>query len=103
LKQIIRQNKDQREFREVLGNTRVGYPSDNNVETILSLHLNSGNFTMQEIEETALYIFANKKQMKDHNLERLKAQHSYENPVARLNAISVSKGKLLRIIPNCFN
>ena len=105
LKQIIRQNEDQREFRDVLGNTRVGYPSEDNVETILSLHLNSGSFSMQEIEEIegkALYIFANKKQMKEHNLERLKAQHSYENPVARLKAISTSKGKLLRNIPKCF-
>ncbi len=56
-------------------NTRVGHPSDNNVETILALHLNSGNFTMEEIEEIeskALYVFANKKQMKQHNFERLK-------------------------------
>jgi len=57
---------------------------------------------MQEIEEKALYIFANKKQMKEHNLERLKAQHSFENPVARLKAISVLKGKLLRNISKCF-
>ena len=41
---------------------------------------------IEEIEEKALYIFANKKQMKEHNLERLKAQHSYENSVARLKA-----------------
>jgi len=64
LEQIIQQDNNQEELRDVLRNTRVGHPSDNNVETILALHLNSGNFTMEEIEEIeskALYVFANKK------------------------------------------
>ena len=105
LEQIIRQNNDQEELRDVLRNTRVGHPSDNNVETILALHLNSGNFTMEEIEEIeskALYVFANKKQMKQHNFERLKAQHSSENPIARLRVQAVSKGREINNLPKCF-
>jgi hypothetical protein len=46
LEQIIRQDNNQEELRDVLRTTRVGHRSDNNVETILALHLNSGNFTM---------------------------------------------------------
>jgi len=105
LEQIIRQNNDQEELRDVLRNTRVGHPSDNNVETILALHLNSGNFTMEEIEELeskALYVFANKKQMRQHNFERLKAQHSSENPIARLRVQAVSKGREINNLPKCF-
>jgi len=105
LKQIIRQDETQQEFRDVLGNCRVGHPSDDNVETILALHLNSGKFTIQEIEEIeakALYVFANKKLMKQHNFERLKAQHSHDNPVARLRVHSISKGKKSNNIPKCY-
>jgi len=105
LEQIIRQDKDQEEFRDILRNTRIGHPSDDNVETILGLHLSSGNFTIKEIEEIeskAVYVFANKKQMKQHNFERLKAQHSPDNPIARLKVNSISKGKQTNNLPTCF-
>jgi hypothetical protein len=46
---------------------------------------------IEEIESKALYVFANKKQMKQHNFERLKAQHSSENPIARLRVQSSIK------------
>ena len=49
LEEIIRQDKNQEEFRDILKNTRAGHPSDSNTETILSLHL--GNFSVQEQEE----------------------------------------------------
>jgi len=61
---IVRQNKDQEEFRDLLANTRIGKPSDTNVKTLMSLHLNSNKFSVDDIkaiEKKAMYVFANKK------------------------------------------
>ena len=40
--------------------------------------------------------------MKQHNFERLKAQHSSENPIARLRVQAVSKGRQINNLPKCF-
>jgi hypothetical protein len=52
---------------------------------IFSLHLNSGKLTIEQIEEIkqkATYIFANRRNMEEHNREQLKQQHSAKNPIA---------------------
>jgi len=62
----------------------------------MSLHLNSGNLSIEQIqaiEDFALYIFANKKLMREHNRERLRQQHSVTNPVARLKVQSIQNSK----------
>jgi hypothetical protein len=91
---IVRQDKEQQEFRNILANTRIGSPTDENVAALMSLHLNSNEFSIQDvqnIEKKAMYVFANKKKMKEFNTERLKEQHSKQNPIARLKVQSTSK------------
>jgi hypothetical protein len=103
LEEIIYQDKNQEEFTDILKNTRAGHPSDNNTDTILSLHL--GNFSVQEqeeIESKALFVFANKRKMPEHNWERLKVEHSINNPIARMRVKGRSKGKEIRNLPKCF-
>jgi hypothetical protein len=48
---IMRQDEEQKEFRELLKDTRLGHPTEQEKDIILSLHLNSGNFTQSQIEE----------------------------------------------------
>jgi hypothetical protein len=101
---IVRQNKDQEEFRDLLANTRIGKPSDTNVKTLMSLHLNSNEFSVDDIkaiEKKAMYVFANKK-MREFNDERLKEQHSKTNPIARLRVQSISRSTTSNKIPKCF-
>ena len=49
-----------------------------------------------------MYVFANKKKMKEFNTERLKEQHSKQNPIARLKVQSTSKNVKSTKIPKCF-
>jgi hypothetical protein len=79
LSTIMRQDESQMELRDILKNTRIGEPSENYIKSLMPLHLNSGNLSIEQIqaiEDHALYIFANKKLMKEHNRERLCQQHS---------------------------
>jgi hypothetical protein len=102
---IVRQDKEQQEFRKILAHTRIGSPTDENVATLMSLHLNSNEFSIQDvknIEKKAMYVFANKKKMKEFNTERLKEQHSKQNPIARLKVQSTSKNVKSTKIPKCF-
>jgi hypothetical protein len=71
----VTQDKEEQEFRNILANTRIGSPTDENVATLMSLHLNSNQFSIQDvknIEKKAMYVFAYKKKMKKFNTERLK-------------------------------
>jgi len=102
---IVRQDKEQQEFRNILANTRIGSQTDENVAALMSLHLNSNEFSIQDaqnIEKKAMYVFANKKKMKKFNTERLKEQHSKPNPIARLKVQSTSKNVKSTKIPKCF-
>jgi hypothetical protein len=102
---IVRQDKEQQEFRNILAYTRIGSPTDENVATLMSLHLNSNEFSIQDvknIEKKAMYVFANKKKMKEFNTEHLKEQHSKQNPIARLKIQSTSKNVKSTKIPKCF-
>jgi hypothetical protein len=88
-----------------LANTRIGSPTDDNVETLMALYLNSDHFTIQQIqdiEKKTMYVFANKKKMKEYNYERLKEQHSKDNPVARLKVASMSNTITSNKLPRCF-
>jgi ABC-type cobalamin/Fe3+-siderophores transport system ATPase subunit len=92
---IMRQNEDQKEQREMLKNLRLGHPTEVDKDVLLSLHLNSGNFTQQqigEIMEKAMFIFANKKDMMEHNWQKLRETHSSTNPVARIQSQTSCKG-----------
>ena len=101
LEEIIHQDKNQEEFRDIFKNKRAGHPSNNNTETILSLHL--GDFSVkeqEEIESKALFVFANKRKMQEHNWERLKVEHSINNPIARMRVKGRSTGKEIRTYQN---
>jgi hypothetical protein len=74
LTKAMHQYSGEQEFQDVLKNTRVGHPSEENTESIMSLHLNRGCLNVKqisEIEEKATYIFANQKNMREHKRECL--------------------------------
>jgi hypothetical protein len=50
LTEIMRQTEEEKEFRHLLENTRIGYPSENDKDILLSPYLNSGNFTPKKKE-----------------------------------------------------
>jgi hypothetical protein len=86
---IVRQNKDQEEFRDLLAKTRIEKPSDTNVKTLMSLHLNSNEFSVDDIkaiEKKAMYVFANKKKKREFNDKRLKEQYSKTNPHCKIES-----------------
>ncbi len=56
LTEIMRQTEEEKEFRHLLENNRIGYPSENDKDILLSLHLNSGNFTPKQKEYILSYI-----------------------------------------------
>jgi ABC-type cobalamin/Fe3+-siderophores transport system ATPase subunit len=100
----MRQNEEQKEFRELLKYVRIGNLRESDKEILMSLHLNSGKFTQAQIEQIkreATYIFANKKEMMEHNWEKLKETHSATNPVARIQAQTMSKGLMYRGRAKC--
>jgi hypothetical protein len=85
LTEIMRQNKEEKEFRNLLDNTRLGYPTECDKDILLSLHLNSGNFTPEQkhyILNKATFLYANKKDVIEHNWNKIKEIHSSSNPVA---------------------
>jgi len=90
LTEIMPQTKEEKEeFRHLLENTRIGYPlgypSGNNKDILLSLHLNSGNFTPKQKEyilNKATFLYANKQDIIEHNRNKIKEIHTAENPAA---------------------
>ena len=56
---------------------------------------------IEEIKQKATYIFANRRNMEEHNREQLKQQHSTKNPIARLLATTSSRGKQYRGRAKC--
>ena len=94
LTEIMRQNKEEKEFRNLLDNTRLGYPTECDKDILLSLHLNSGNFTPEQkhyILNKATFLYANKKDVIEHNWNTIKEIHSSSNPVARIQNQTTSK------------
>jgi hypothetical protein len=77
-----------------LENTRIGYPSENNKDILLSLHLNGGNFTPKQKEyilNKATFLYGNKQDVIEHNWNKIKEIHTAENPVARIQNQTTSK------------
>ena len=92
----MRQDESHVELRDILKNTRIEESSENNIKSLMSLHLNSSNLSVEQIqviEDHALYIFANKKLLREHNRECLHQQHSLTNSVARLKVQSMQNSK----------
>jgi hypothetical protein len=91
----MRQDTDQTQQREMFKNLRVGHPTEVDKDILLSLHLNRGNFSQQQIDEImekATFIFAKRKDMIEHKWHKLKETHSSTNPVARIQTQTTSKG-----------
>ena len=83
----MRQNEEQKQLVNLLKHVRLGYPREQDKYILLSLHLNSGNFSQTQIEDKkkrATYVFANKKDMTEHNWAKLREEHSSSNPIARI-------------------
>ena len=94
LTEIMRQNEDETEFRSLLDNTRLGYPTESDKDVLLSLHLNSGNLTPRQIEyirNRATFLYANKQDVIEHNWSKIKEIHSSTNPVPRIQNQTTSK------------
>jgi hypothetical protein len=51
LTKIMRQNEEQKQFLELLKHCRKSDPREIDKHVLMSLHLNSGNFSQSEIEE----------------------------------------------------
>jgi hypothetical protein len=95
LTEIMQQNEDETEFRNLLSHTRRGYPSETDKDILLSLHLDHGNFTEKQIKyirEKATFLYANRKDVIEHNWNKLKEIHTPTNPIARIQNQTTSKG-----------
>lgn len=104
LKKIMRQNKKQKQQLRLLKHIRVGNSWKDDVDLLMSLHLNNTNFTEKDIEEInkkAMYIFANKNNMNEHNRQKLKEEHSKSNPIAKIPASTTSRGITYKGIAKC--
>jgi hypothetical protein len=94
LTEIMWQTEEEEEFRHLLENTRIGYPSENDKDILLSLHLNSGNFTLKQKEyilNKATFLYTNKQDVIERNRNKIKEIHTAENPVARIQNQTTSK------------
>ena len=99
LKQIMRQQEHEIEFMNILCRIRLGEATNEDISTLMSLHLDHHDFSKEEVDEIrkkAMYIYANKKPMQEHNLKKLREEHSPENPVARIHATTLNNGKKYR-------
>jgi len=102
----MRQDEEQKQLHELLHHYRTGFPRKEDEDVLLELHLNSGKLTqaqIKEIKNNATYIFANKKDMIEHNWEKLKEEHSPTNPVARIQTQTTSKGITYKGRARCIN
>ena len=99
LEQVMRQQEEEKLFMRILNNIRVGKATHDDIATLMSLHLDDHQFTeddRQWIRENAMYIFANKAPMQEHNREKLKEQNAEDNPVARIHTTTTSCNKKYR-------
>jgi hypothetical protein len=105
LKQIMRQQENEILFLKILNNIRLGKATNEDIAIIMSLHLSDHRFTEEDrkkIRENAMYIFANKAPMQEHNRKKLKEQNSENNPVARIHTTTTSQNKRYRGVTKHF-
>jgi hypothetical protein len=66
----MRQDEDQKQLQELLKCHGFPRKEDEDCDVLLELHLNSGKLTnaqIQKVKDNATFIFANKKEMIEHN------------------------------------
>ena len=105
LQQVMRQQKEEMLFLKILNNIRIGEATNEDIATLMSLHLGDHQFTEEDrrqIRENAMYIFANKAPMQEHNRQKLKEQNSEDNPVARIHTTTTSYDKKYRGVTKHF-
>ena len=105
LKEIMRQQQQEVLFIRILKNIRIGNASNEEIAILMSLHLSDHRFSEEDrkkIRENAMYIFANKAPMQEHNRQKLKEQNSEDNPVARIHTTTTTQNKKYRGITKHF-
>jgi hypothetical protein len=105
LKEIMRQQQQEVLFIRILTNIRIGNASNEEIAILMSLHLSDHRFSEEDrkkIRENAMYIFANKAPMQEHNRQKLKEQNSEDNPVARIHTTTTTQNKKYRGITKHF-
>ena len=105
LKEIMRQQQQEVLFIRILTNIRIGNASNEEIAILMSLHLSNHRFSEEDrkkIRENAMYIFANKAPMQEHNRQKLKEQNSEDNPVARIHTTTTTQNKKYRGITKHF-
>jgi len=105
LEQVMRQQEKEILFMEILNNIRLGKARDEDIATLMSLHLDDHNFTEEDrrqIRENAMYIYANKAPMQEHNRKKLKEQNSEDNPIARIHTTTTTYDKKYRGVTKHF-
>jgi ATP-dependent exoDNAse (exonuclease V) alpha subunit len=105
LQQVMRQQEKETLFMRILNNIRLGKATNEDIAILMSLHLNDHRFTEEDrkkIRENAMYIYANKAPMQEHNRQKLKEQNSEDNPVARIHTTTTTKSKKYRGVTKHF-
>ena len=105
LKQVMRTQEKEVLFLKILYNIRLGEATNQDIATLMSLHLSDHQFTeedLKKIRENAMYIFANKAPMQEHNRKKLQEQNSEDNPVARIHTTTTTQNKKYRGVTKHF-
>ena len=79
--------KDQNEFKEILDRVRIGKPTEDDKDIILSLSIHKIPKKIREEYESntdTLHLFATREMCYEYNFKKLKEHNSEENPVAFL-------------------
>jgi len=87
IKENQRVQEQQSDFKSLLDRIRIGKPTEQDKNIILSLSFTKLPKSLQKLyEESAetLYLFATKEMCSDHNFKKLKEYNNEENPVAFL-------------------
>jgi ABC-type dipeptide/oligopeptide/nickel transport system ATPase component len=106
LPSIKRQNDNETEFKNLLQQARHDDLDEHDVKHLRTFHIGDDTWTKAELEEIqneALWVFANKEPMKRHNMKMLQATTSAFNPVARIHTKSSSRNMLHRPVKSHFH
>ncbi len=94
LNQIARVNENQQKYKQLQNNARDDKLNTWDVAFLKKYHVEDGGFTkeqQQEIKNNAMYVFAKKEPMKEHNTNCLKKIVSENNPLACIEVHSSSQ------------
>ena len=93
LKDIARVQENQQMYKELQNRCRDDTLTKDDVKLLQQYHINNNNFTnlqRKEIQQDAMYVFAKKEPMKEHNISCLKEITNENNPIARIESHSTS-------------